>query len=145
MISYRKRSFRIKLATECMFTMLFSQQCMRAQDPQAAISFRPISLQHLFKQAKRTPYAHTLLSKQEGTKKCPPRVRLFSLLSLYCTQMAPFYLRSQCSNMQGERWMVLGLGRNRAFALGKLCFLYTVLPLALFFSEWWKKHLFLPR
>lgn len=35
--------------------------------------------------------------------------------------------------------MVLGLGRNRAFALRKPYFLYTMLPLPLFLSVWWKK------
>lgn len=141
----KKRYFRGKPATVCMFTMLLSQQRMRAWDPLAAVSFSPISLQHLFKQAKRTPYARTLLAKQEGAKKWPPRVRLFPLQTPYCTQKAPLYLRSsQCSNVEREKWMFL-LGRNRAFALGKPCFPKTVLSLALFFSGWWKKHLFLPR
>lgn len=96
----RKRSFRGKPATEGVISLLLPQQSVTAQGPSHPAPFHC----SIFVNRQKGHLMHTLCyQNRKEAKKSPLRVRLFSLLTLYCPQKAPFYLRSsQWSNMERE-------------------------------------------
>lgn len=111
-----------------MIPLLLSQQCVTAQGPSHPAPFHCSIFAN--RQEGHLMHTHCYQNRKEPNKS-PLRVRLFSLLTLYCPQKAPLYLRSShWSTMQGEMdGSIWG-----AEHLEKLAFPYTLPPLALFFS-----------